>query len=205
VILTGLACSEPELPEISNAMQVMTLCAGEAENRYFPGGMFRSVPANLPVGWAHEPAQILEAMHEPPLSCGAEADSYRILWVHSFSRWPPTMVRMRRRGDTWDMTAVQLAGLVDRKVVARHERALSDGESREMLAAVSGFGLWNRNDFAWDRDVDDGAMWIIEGRRGTGYHPVVLINADRKAVQKLAVVFFQTAGINPIVLTEGPG
>jgi hypothetical protein len=72
-----------------------------------------------------------------------------------------------------------------------------------MLAAVGGFGLWNRKDFAWNSDVHDGALWVVEGRRGTGYHPVFLGNADEEAVRKLAIVFLTIADIKPSVLSGG--
>ena len=149
-------------------------------------------------------------MHEPSLSCGAEPDSYRILWVHSFSswppkgsKWPPTMVRISKSSVAWVVTAVQLAGSVNRKETARHERALTEDESREMLAVVSGFGLWNRRDFAQVDGVMDGALWVVEGRRGTGYHPVFLVNADEGAIRKLALVFLNMARIKTSMLSGG--
>ena len=104
----------------------------------------------------------------------------------------------------WVVTAVQLAGSVNRKEIARRERTLTDDESREMLAAVNEFGLWNRRDFVQDTGmVMDGALWIVECRRGTGYHPVFLGNADVKAMHELALVFFELAGIKPSVLSGG--
>ena len=113
------------------------------------------------------------------------------------------MVRISKSSVAWVVTAVQLAGSVNRKETARHERALTEDESREMLAAVSGFGLWNRRDFAQVDGVMDGALWVVEGRRGTGYHPVFLVNADEGAIRKLALVFLNMARIKTSMLSGG--
>jgi hypothetical protein len=210
VLLTVVldACSSPELPDVWNAVAVAAQCEGSGESRYFPADMFRWLPKGTPASeWTRGPSQMLEAMREPSLACGAAPESYRILWIHSFSswpptvsKWPPTMIRMSRSSDGWSVTAAQLAGSVNRKEVMRYTRTLSNEESREMLAAVSEFGLWNRKDFAINVGVDDGEMWVVEGRRGTGYHPALLVNADREAIRKLAIVFLEMAGIKASLL-----
>jgi hypothetical protein len=207
-MLAGAACSPPELPEVWDAVRIAPHCEGSPKDRHFPAEIFRWLPERHPtIDWTQGPSQILDAMREPLLSCGVGSESYRILWLHSFSSWPPTisrypptMVRMSRRDSTWLVTAVQLASSVNRKEVMRHERTLSESESQEALAAVSAFGLWKRKDFAWNSDVDDGEMWVVEGRRGTGYHPVLLGNAEREAVHQLAIIFLKMAGIKPSLL-----
>lgn len=150
------------------------------------------------------PSLVLDAMHEPPLSCGVVADSYRVLWLSGFNTSPgrgnpnpPTMVRMVRTSTAWTVVGVQLASAANREETVRRQRTLSDDEAREMLIAVSGFGIWNRPDFAWNPDVNDGALWLIEGRRGSDYHPAVLANSDVASVRRLADVFLRMAGIDP--------
>jgi hypothetical protein len=143
-------------------------------------------------------------MREPPLACGTQPESYRLLWMHSFSEtprdgvshYPPTMVRFSKMPDGWRATAVRLAGSINRQEIYRHERMLTPDDGQELLRAIDTFGLWSRHDFAFDARVFDGANWLIEGRRGTAYHPVVLWNADRAAVQRLARVFARLAGID---------
>jgi hypothetical protein len=212
LILTAVACAQLELPEISNAVRVAPRCEGTAESSHLPAAMFRSLPNLQSAGfeWTRGPSEILEAMHEPALSCGVQADSYRILWLHSFSNWPttrsawpPTVVRASRNNGRWKLIAVQLAGSVNREVVLRRERVLSEVESEEILGAVSRFMLWSRQDFARNRDALDGAMWVVEGRLGRTYHPAILINSDREAIDKLAGAFLRMAGIDPRMLHEG--
>ena len=87
-------------------------------------------------------------MREPPLSCGVQLESYRILWIQSFSesppnaisKWPPTMVRISKSNAAWVVTGVQLAGSVNRKEIERRERTLIEAESLEML--VGGRRIW---------------------------------------------------------------
>jgi hypothetical protein len=212
LILTAVACVEPDLPEISNAVQVTPRCEDTAEGSYLPAEMFRLLPKlPSPSGdWTRGPSQILEAMHEPQLSCGVHPDSYRVLWLHSFSNWPPTrsawpptVVRASQSNGRWTLTAVQLAGSVNQEEVLRRERLLSQAESQEMSVAVGRFNLWTRQDFSWNRDANDGAMWVVEGRRGRTYHPAILINSDSEAIDRLAGVFLRMAGIDPRMLHEG--
>ena len=177
-----------------NAVRVAQPCEGDADSRYFPFEIFRSLPANLS-DESRGLGQLLHAMREPSLSCGDEPDSYRILWRHSFTSWGAAMVRMSRPQDSWVMTAVQFGDSMKRNEVLRRERTLSDQEARDMLAAVSGFELWTRRDFSWNPNADDGAAWMVEGRRGTAYHPVLLINADELQVRNLAFAFWKSAGI----------
>ena len=93
------------------------------------------------------------------------------------------------------MTAVQFGDSRKRNEVLRRERSLSDDEARDMLDALSGFDLWTRRDFSWNPNAFDGAAWMVEGRRGSAYHPVFLINADELQVRKLAFAFWNLAGI----------
>ena len=194
--LVGLliACSSQELPDIENAARVSPRCEGKAEDRYFHPENFRALPFNQFV-WPQQMGRMLDAMREPALSCGDEPDSYRILWLHSFPNWGSAMVRVSRRTDSWWMTAVQFGNSLKHDEVLRRERLLSDAESAEMLAAINRFGLWSRQDFAWNRDVLDGGSWMIEGRRGALYHPVFLVNADEDQARRLAFTFWNFAGI----------
>ena len=113
------------------------------------------------------------------------------------------MVRMSQDRNIWTSTVVQLASLVNRREVLRRTRVLSASESREMLQAVSAFGPWDRKDFSHDVNAVDGASWLVEARRGTRYHPMILINADREAIDRLATVFWQISRLDPHMLHEG--
>src|SRR5258707_910319 len=118
LLVAGVACSQPELPEVWNGVRAADQCEGGPESHYFPADIFHALPKSQPGdrwSWTRGPSLILDAMHEPPLSCGAQPDSYRFLWIHSFSNWPPTMVRVSQNGEAWEVTAVQLAGSVNRR------------------------------------------------------------------------------------------
>ena len=72
-----------------------------------------------------------------------------------------------------------------------------------MLQAVNAFGPWRRPDFSQDVNVSDGAMWILEARRDARYHPSMLLNAEREAIDRLASVFWRLGGLDPRMLHEG--
>ena len=97
LLVAGMACGSPELPEVSNAARALAPeCESVTERRYFPGRPFsaRCSPVGVSIAGLDTQAHpgFLEAMREPPLSCGVQSDSYRILWIHSFNEWPPNAI-----------------------------------------------------------------------------------------------------------------
>jgi len=172
----------------SKAVRVASECESNVERRYFPARSAAGVPS-----------KVLEAMHEPPLSCGVQPDSYRILWFTAFSTVPPPMVRISRISDRWVATGVRLAGWGDDRnltEIDRHERVLTEEESRQVLHGVDAFGLWNRQDTSYPNTtiVFDGVLWIVEGRRGTAYHSVFLAVED-DAVRSLFRFLLKSSGM----------
>jgi len=148
-----------------------------------------------------EPALLLDAMHEPSLACGEIQESYRVLWDHSFSStgaYPPTTIRISRAAQGWTATAVKLSGSVHRGERERRVRALTARDIETMRDAIEAFQLWSRPDYVNHVGVDDGALWVVEGRRGTAYHAVMsAYDADTRAFRQLASVFARIAAINP--------
>jgi hypothetical protein len=198
--LTG--CDRPGRPELMFAMRVRPQCPTRGENAFYPDGAFdRGIQSASGIRFTAElGSRILAAMHEPPLSCGPLGESYRFLWIHSFSassRYPPTIVRITRAGDGWMARAVRSVNAVDLREAERREVRLTDEESQQLLASVADFGVWRRSAFAYNPDVSDGESWIVEARRGTAYHVVALINVDRAAVRKLPLSFLKAAGMAP--------
>ena len=208
----SIACSPLVMPEVSNAVPVASKCESSSESRYFPAE-FRWLPTGQSaLTWTRGPSTILEAMQEPPLSCGDAPESYRILWLHSFSsspptigRYPPTMVRMSWNNGRYSVTAVQLASFLNRKELVRRERLLSGEEDYAIFLALKRFEFWTRRDFTPEPGANDGELWVVEGRRDKGYHRVFLPNVDREACRALAVVFLKTAGLDPKLLDGRDG
>jgi len=200
------ACAPAALPEVSRARKVAPQCEGAAENRYFGAAELQLPPNRSKVETTAPVSKTLDAMREPSLSCGAGSNSYRVVWIHSFSdfppkvsRYPPTAVRISEKNGTWTVTGVQLASIANRTELARNERTLAESESREVLDAVAEFGLSRRKDYA-ETDAYDGEVWIVEARHDDGYQAAFLANSDREACRKLARAFLKAAGINPTVL-----
>jgi hypothetical protein len=188
-------------PEPALAVHATAKCDGALEPRYFPEAALRSMPADA-YRFVKLPALLLEAMHEPSFACGSVPESYRVLWMHSFSSWPrpvsnhpPTMIRVSNDGHGWTATAVRLAGSLNRTEIERRSRPLNVREVQQMREALEEFRFWVRADYDDTPGPNDGAMWIVEGRRGTAYHPVV--NPDGAGVQKLMLSLVRLAGTRP--------
>ena len=89
VALTA-ACTnrDLQLPEPAIAAHASPSCdqATPTPAYYFPGAAFRWLSLHIE-GTTEKPAQILEAMREPALSCGVQPESYRLVWIPALSGW----------------------------------------------------------------------------------------------------------------------
>lgn len=173
-------------------------CPPSATGQFFPPGIFESTQypdsAERSAEWA---SKILASMHEPSLSCGSLGESYRFTWIHSFTTRQPTAVRITRDDGRWHIVAVRLQDARDRNISERIDITLADEDARLAVAAFQQFGLWHKSSFAYDPDVYDGAMWIVEGRLGTGYHAVLRASVDEDALRELALTLFGLSRMNP--------
>lgn len=152
-LLSSIGCDRPGAPEPALAMRISPQCPTAGKPTFYPDGTFDSRRFGTAIqNTVASGSRMLEGMRELPLSCGSMAESYRFLWVHSFSSssaWAPTMVRVTRSGAGWIAIAVRLTNAVDRKEADRREVKLTDEGSREVLAALAEFNLWQRPDFAY--------------------------------------------------------
>jgi hypothetical protein len=85
----------------------------------------------------------MASMSEPQLACGPVVESYRFVWIHSFSNWQPTALRISE-GERWMIVAVRLAERRRPKVSERREERSEDEDSRQALDAFTRFGLWQK-------------------------------------------------------------
>src|SRR5262249_29408612 len=123
IAVSSLGCKESigPLPEPALAIHAVAVCEGTPESRYFPESAVRWLRREASGGPAAIAARILEAMREPSFACSDVPESYRVLWLHSFSSWPhdrsefpPTMMRMSKGPQGWTATAVRLASSFNR-------------------------------------------------------------------------------------------
>ena len=118
-------------------------------------------------------SKYLAAMGESNLPTGG-GESYRFLWLRSFH--PPIAVRISAVGSQCVVVAKQLdgaggnaAGRLARRIV-RTLPAEACAPFRGLLGALD---FWrSQPSDASDRNAInfDGAQWVLEGRRGDGYH-----------------------------------
>lgn len=153
---------------------VADTCAVAPEARYFPVGSFRSPnwnDADLFVRRWY--SGHLAAMEEPSLSCGVleDTETYRFVWLRTFHN--PVAVRIFRRGDRYGLEAVILdgaGGYEPGQVSRRVTKELSPAQWRSVIAALDELQFWQMTTGTDDIIGNDGAQWIVEGRRDGRYH-----------------------------------
>ena len=91
---------------------------------------------------------------------------------------------------------------LDQKILERTETLLTHEAAERALAAFGQFALWQDPSFAVNPDVFDGAMWIVEGRKGSAYHAVLRSNVVQEALRQLALTLFEVSGMNPGKIRE---
>lgn len=97
VCLVTSACRQASLPEPRFSVRAADTCPADDGERFFPPTSFASArqPASAPQLRAYA-SLVLARLGEPSLSCDAIDESYRLLWLHSFSNLPRTAVRLHR-------------------------------------------------------------------------------------------------------------
>jgi hypothetical protein len=119
----------------------------------------------------------LKAMGEPSLSCGRSpdhADSYRFLWLRTFSH--PVTVRVDQTTDGAKVTWVELSGAGGYEpgvVYTRVEKQITLDQWQQLVSALDSIDFWNMPTNPL-RPVHgfDGQRWILEGSQAGRYHIV---------------------------------
>jgi hypothetical protein len=191
------ACNQPDPPEPMLAVPAADHCPSPSNPEFYLAGTVESAQfRDFSERWTGGASRVLASMGEPALSCGPVVESYRLVWIHSFDNWQPTALRLNRQRRQWSIVAVRLLNAVDQRIVERTERPLTDEAAERALAAFGQFALWQQPSFAVKPDVMDGAMWIVEGRRGSAYHAVLRSNVAEEALRELAMTLFDVSGMD---------
>ena len=181
-IAARLRHDRPELPAMSVGAVSTVSCPPDLIGAF--GG-----PRGRTAWESH--SQILRMMREPDLACGpSDADeTYRLIWVHSFTVRSPLMVRVARKGHrvalraarfAWDRETNELTTVTD------VTRELEAADWSEFLGRVERHGFWAFPG-RFDTQIDDGSTWLLEGRRGDAYHSASRRSPDNGAFRYLAM------------------
>lgn len=195
LLLSG--CEQP-LPEPTAAQRIRSDCGSQSDNNYFyPEGLL-ALSEGTDQLLRHTASRFLLSLDEPSLSCagGISFEAYRFVWIHTFSNVQPVVIRVTRRASGWSIRAAQFRGLADQAIVARNERMLSTEEAQAVLQIVTDSKFWTTTSPREDPEgLRDGANWILEGRRGTGYHAVHRAGQLENPLRGLAVVLVRLSGL----------
>jgi hypothetical protein len=183
-----------ELPELSRAQLAPEECPPPRDDERFFG------PGRLDL-WA-DYSQLWQEMKEPILACGPfEGDEvFRLTWMHSFTRYPQLVVGATRTGATHTLAVAvsewvpKPPGGVSPRLRTRRERALSGDEWGELSSAIRAADFWNTPG-GLKGFGDDGATWLLEGRRGRGYHMVIKWSPNDGSFRTAAMFLIRLAGL----------
>jgi hypothetical protein len=123
----------------------------------------------------------LKAMGEPVLHTlvlPPNGEVYRFTWLRTFHH--PIAVRLERRGDSVRLFAIELdgaGGYAPGKPVRRIDREVSTTEWADLRKAFERAVFWDLPPTT-ERFGNDGAQWILEGRRTDQYHLAVRWTPD---------------------------
>lgn len=155
----------------------------------------------------------LQHMGEPVLACGPSVDdeTYRFTFAHAFTSRMPVSVRLSRRGNQRRLVAARYrwtnSDARRLQVQKRVERELSVDEWDAFLRVARALRFSEMQGLVKYPEGNDGAMWMLESRRGRDYHLVVQwspdIDKDEEGrIHTLGSRFAQMAGMQPLGLEE---
>jgi len=182
------ACSNSSVPEVNVGTAARPVCLPESDSDHFfdsePFAALVPRPEAQPGRWFEAdlrlwPSQMLYRMGEQPLSCGnVESETYRFIWLHPFVNAKPTMIRASGGASGGEIRLVRLNGL--RGLTSSYEESmrrtsiLSPMEWASLREKTQNEGFWTLRSAPEKPSMpEDAGLWILEGRRGRGYHQVV--------------------------------
>ena len=183
VWLAGSTPSVPSaaLPRPSRAIAVRPTCLPDGEDCYIKGYGF----------WV----KLWAVVEEPELSCepiGSD-EVYRLSWVHSFANRAPFVVRIDKTGARHELTLVEIEPPYT--VKRRSHRELSRADWDGLIQAVEDVRFWEMPPVSGTEPGNDGSIWVLDGRRGQGYHVIERWSPDPGTFRTLAMRFIRLAGL----------
>jgi hypothetical protein len=121
---------------------------------------------------AQEPTFLADlcAMQEPSLAVDGP-ETYRFVWLRSFR--DPIAMRLARTPEGIRVLSVE-GDAHSNKILRRHEFPVTDAAWAKFVSHVEAADFWNLpKDDPDELTGEDGADWILEGRRNGKYHVVV--------------------------------
>lgn len=206
------------LPEPRLASQVRDECPRQdSATHFFPEGL--GLPFRETDGDERERgylANLLAAAGVASLSCGPGPDeAYRFVWFPAAR--PALVIEASAVADTWVIRSIefedprqqQQQGRINRFAVAvkAEPRRLSSSEQQAVLAAVRTAQFWTAASSDGIKNVDDGAMWALEGRKAGSYRVAVLVNSRDVSVIRAGAALVRVAGLelpSQIAALESP-
>lgn len=196
----NLGCAAPAVgPPVQRGTAVVETCPDqESASRPSPDSI--RAPEEWASGWIH---RFVLAAAQQPLWCGDTTEGYRALWIHSYRA--VRLASLIKTKDGWRADAVEFAdprqlpptpaSLPPATVSSQRDSQPSDTVVKAFLGAVDGAKYWTTPGWR-DGGVEDGAIWVLEGRRGPIYRVVSRDNFHDPALEHLIRELFKAAGLS---------
>lgn len=167
---------------------------------YYPERAFDAERGDMDESFRRSFTAHLAATNEPSLSCGSagERETYRLLFLPTFNH--PVAIRITDTASGILLEATELSGGAGYDPGMRVERKqiqLSEGDWKELKAAITALMFWNATTSSEALIGIDGDIWIIEGRRDHEYHAVGRFHPKGTPFGNLGQIFFKLAGVTP--------
>lgn len=202
-IAWNLGCVAPAIgPPVRSGIAVAETCPEESASRPTPDSpqLPQEVAAGVPDG-IHRP--FVMAAGQKALWCGDITEGYRAVWIHSYRA--VRLASLIKTKDGWRADAVEFAdprqlpptpaSLPPATVSSQRDSQPSDAVVKAFLGAVDGAKYWTTPGWR-DGGAEDGAIWVIEGRRGPIYRVVSRNNFRDPALEHLIRELFRGAGLS---------
>ena len=198
-VLCGIGCTREANPTVRSGLRIASVCPSTKES-VGPPVEFTAEPALHASGVGVHMYRFVHAANEMPFWCGNEVlEGYRVVWVPSFRG--ARLASVVRTKEGWQAEAVEFAdpralppAALPSTTIANRDHSVPD-EKRvtDFLADVDGSKFWTMPGWRTSTETDDGAAWIMEGRKDGVYRMVSRTNVPDMAFENLVRDLFDLA------------
>jgi hypothetical protein len=202
VLAIQVACRSDQAAFIPLGFKITPTCPqGQDGRQYFPIG-YLTADESRDASLSQAFARFLRGADLPPLWCGTEPnEEYRMLWLPSYR--PVRIASLSKTKTGWVASGVEFVDPRNRpaapqmptEVKQKHRVAADQAAVNALLDAVEKARFWMIPSWRLTPDVDDGQIWVMEGRREGTYRVVTRVNTSDPSLEDAIRMLMRLAGM----------